>query len=102
METGVNVESAVDPLLVAEAAAWREMMRTSPSPVVLDLYEGCLSEISKHVRYVIDQTLEEGEMGVLFLNPLLKVSFPEDMRVINMFPFDPQDYLNRHKVRLRT
>lgn len=101
VETGVNVQSAVDPLLVAEAAAWRKMTRTTPSPVVLDLYERCLLEISKHVRDVIDQTLEEGGMGVLFLHPLLKVSFPEDMRIINMFPFDPQDYLNRHNVRLR-
>lgn len=101
METGVTVQAAVDPLHAAEAAAWREMMRTTPSPMVRDLYEECLSEVSQHVRDVIDQTLEDDGMGVLFLHPLIKVTFPEDMRIITMFPFDPQDYLNRQQVRRR-
>ncbi len=101
METGVTVQAVVNPLHAAEAAAWREMMRTTPRPIVQDLYEECLSEVSRHVRDVIDQTLEDDEMGVLFLHPLLKVAFPEDLRIITMFPFDPQDYLNRHQVRRR-
>jgi hypothetical protein len=101
METGVTVQAAVDPLHAAEAAAWREMMRTTPSPMVQNLYEECLSEVGQHVRDVIDQTLEDDGMGVLFLHPLLKVAFPEDLRLITMFPFDPQDYLNRHQVRRR-
>jgi hypothetical protein len=48
---------------------------------------------------VVDQTLKEGEMGVLFLDSRLKISFPSGLRVIRMFPFDPRDYLNRHRVK---
>jgi hypothetical protein len=98
--TGVKVQVAVDPILVAEAEAWREMERKSPSQVLREMYEESLGEIGRHVVDVVDQTLEDGEMGVLFLDPLLKISFSEKLRVIRLFPFDPQDYLTRHRVML--
>ena len=98
--TGVKVQAAVDPILVAEAEAWREMARKSPSQVLREMYDESLGEIGRHVVDVVDQTLEDGEMGVLFLNPLLKIFFPEKLRVIRLFPFDPQDYLTRHRVML--
>jgi hypothetical protein len=98
--TGVKVHKAVNPILAAEAEAWREMEKESPSQVVREMYDESVREISRHVIDAIDQTLEDGEMGVLFLNPLLKIHFPEKMRVIRLFPFDPQDYLTRHRVML--
>jgi len=98
--TGVKVQAAVDPILVAEAEAWREMARKSPSQVLREMYDESLGEIGRHVFDVVDQTLEDGEMGVLFLDPLLKISFSEKLRVIRLFPFDPQDYLIRHRVML--
>lgn len=98
--TGVKVKAAVDPIHAAEAEAWREMAGTSPSQVVREMYDESVGEIGRHVVDVVDQTLEDGEMGVLFLNPLLKISFPEKLRVIRLFPFDPQDYLTRHRVML--
>ncbi len=97
---GVKVQTAVDPIHAAEAEAWREMAETSPSQVVREMYDESVGEISRHVVDIVEQTLEDGEMGVLFLNPLLKISFPEKMRVIRLFPFDPQDYLTRHRVML--
>ena len=100
VKTGVKVLVVVDSILVAEAKAWREMERKSPSQVVREMYEKSLSEIGKHLFDVVDQTLEDGEMGVLFLDPLLKISFSEKLRVIRLFPFDPQDYLARHRVML--
>jgi hypothetical protein len=98
--TGVKVQAAVDPIHAAEAEAWREMAGTSPSQVVREMYDESVDEIGRHVIDIVDQTLEDGEMGVLFLNPLLKISFPEKLRVIRLFPFDPQDYLTRHRVML--
>ncbi len=98
--TGVKVHAAVDPILVAEAKTWLEMARKSPSQVLREMYDESVSEIGRHVVDVVNQTLEDGEMGVLFLDPLLKISFPEKLRVIRLFPFDPQDYLTRHRVRL--
>ena len=70
------------------------------SQVVREMYEKSLSEIDKHLFDVVDQTLEDGEMGLLFLDPLLKISFSEKLRVIRLFPFDPQDYLARQRVML--
>lgn len=98
--SGVKVQAAVDPLLVAEAEAWRDLARASPSQVVQELYDESVREIGRHVVEVVDQTLKDGEMGVLFLNPLLHISFPEILRVIRLLPFDPQDYLTRHRVLL--
>ncbi|MCW4038121.1 MAG: hypothetical protein NWF13_05235 [Candidatus Bathyarchaeota archaeon] len=98
--TGVKVQAAVNPIHAAEAEAWREMAGTSPSQVVREMYDESVDEIGRHVVDIVDQTLEDGEMGVLFLNPLLKISFPEKLRVIRLFPFDPQDYLTRHRVML--
>lgn len=98
--TGVKVQAVVDPIHAVEAEAWREMAGTSPSQVVREMYDESVDEIGRHVIDIVDQTLEDGEMGVLFLNPLLKISFPEKLRVIRLFPFDPQDYLTRHRVML--
>ncbi|MEE9510368.1 MAG: hypothetical protein V3V81_07740 [Candidatus Bathyarchaeia archaeon] len=100
VKTGVKVQVVVDPILEAEAKAWLEMERKSPSQVVREMYEKSLSEIDKHLFDVVDQTLEDGEMGLLFLDPLLKISFSEKLRVIRLFPFDPQDYLARQRVML--
>ena len=100
VKTGAKVQEVVDPMLVAEAEAWREMERKSPSQVVREMYDESLGEIGRHVFDAVDQTLKDGEMGVLFLDPLLKISFSEKLRVIRLFPFDPQDYLTRHRVIL--
>ena len=63
--TGVKVQAAVDPIHTAEAEAWREMAGTSPSQVVREMYDESVDEISRHVIDIVDQTLEDGEMGVL-------------------------------------
>ncbi len=98
--SGVQVQVAVDPLLLAEAEAWRDLTETSPSPVVRELYDDSVRELGRHVVEVVDRTLKDGETGVLFLHPLLSISFPDTLRVIRLLPFDPQDYLARHRVLL--
>ncbi len=98
--SGVKAQVAVDPLLLAEAEAWRDLTRTSPSSVVHELYDDTVRELGGHVVEVVDRTLMDGETGVLFLHPLLPISFPDTLRVIRLLPFDPQDYLARHRVLL--
>ena len=101
VKNGAQLQSVEDPILTAEVKAWLEMTKTSSNQVVRELYEESLKEISKQVIDVIDQTLKNGELGVLFIDSNLKISFPREMRIIRMFPFDPQDYLKRHQVKLR-
>lgn len=98
--SGAQLRAVGDPILVGEVKAWLELSRTSSNQVVLDLYRESLKEVGAHIVNVICQTLKDGEMGVLFVDPGLKISFPGEVRVIRMLPFDPQDYLNRHRVRL--
>lgn len=98
--SGVKAQVAVEPLLLAEVEAWRDLTRTSPSPVVHELYEDSVRELGRHVVEVVDRTLKDGETGVLFLHPLLAISFPDILRVIRLLPFDPQDYLARYRVLL--
>ena len=101
VKNGAQLQSVEDPILAAEVKAWFEMTKTSSSQVVLELYEESSKEMCRSVMDAIDQTLKNGEMGVLFIDSSLKISFPKDLTVIRMFPFDPQDYLKRHQVKLR-
>lgn len=97
---GSKLQVAVDPLLLAEAEAWRDLTRTSPSPVVHELYDDSVRELCRHVVAVVERTLKDGETGVLLLHPLLSISLPDTLRVIKLLPFDPQDYLARQRVLL--
>ena len=90
-----------DSLLAAEAEAWLEMIEKGRVPAATELFEENLRERDEHAREVIEQTLKDGEIGVLLTDPSRKISFPEDIRVIRMCPFDPVDYLNRHLVKLK-
>lgn len=101
-KNSVQILAVGDPTLASEVKAWLEMTKTSSSTVVFELYEESLREMSKHVMDVVNKTLKNEEIGVLFIDSSLKISFHKDMRVIRMFPFNPQDYLNRYRVKLRT
>jgi hypothetical protein len=101
VKNGAQLQTVTDPILAAEVKAWFEMTKTSSSQVVFELYEESLNEMCRRVTESIDQTLQSGDMGVLFIDSSLNLSFPMDLKVIRMFPFDPQDYLKRHQVKLR-
>jgi hypothetical protein len=72
------------------------MKMLSPNEVILQLYEESSQEIQQHVLGSINNMLRDGELGVLLLSAGIKMSFPENFRVIRMLPFNPLDYLARH------
>jgi hypothetical protein len=98
---GAQLRSVEEPTLFAESQAWFEMMQTSSTQVVYELYKESRKEISKHIVEVIEQSLRDRELGVLFIDASINLSFPDKMRIIRMFPFNPNDYLNRYRVKLR-
>ena len=49
----------------------------------------------------VDKTLNDGEIGVLFIDRDRRIIFPDTIRVIRMHPFDPSDYLNHHRIKLK-
>ena len=90
-----------DPLLAAEAEAWLALVKNGQNRAALELFEENMRERDEHTVSVIDMTLEDGEFGVLFIDPARRILFPENIRVIRMCPFDPLDYLNRHLAKLK-
>jgi hypothetical protein len=101
VKNGAQLKYVEDSILAAEVKAWFEMTKTSSSQVVFELYNESLREMCRSIMGTINQTLKRGEIGVLFIDSSFKISFPREIRVIKMFPFDPQDYLKRHQVKLR-
>lgn len=89
-----------DSMLAAEAEAWLEMMETGSVKAARELYDENLVERDEYARETIAKTLMDSEIGVLFVSPARKISFPEDVKVVKMFRFDPVDYLNRHLTKL--
>lgn len=100
VKIGAILRFVDDGSLYAEVKAWFEMMKTSPSSIVFELYEESIRELNKHIVSTINNTLKEGEIGVLFIDSNINVSFPKKIRVIRMFPFHPRDYLNRQKAKI--
>jgi len=90
-----------DPLLAAEAEAWVELMKNERNQAIQDLLEENRRDRDAHAIGILERTLEDGKIGVLFIDPARKLSFSEAFKVIRMCPFDPVDYLNRYLAKLR-
>jgi hypothetical protein len=99
IDHGATLVHIENPMLLAEAHAWLKMMEKSSTPVLDEMYLACLQEIHRQVLHMINNSLLDGEMGVLFVDSQLQISFPESIRIIRMLPFNPQDYLKRHRVQ---
>ena len=76
-------------------------MEEKPSRIVLELYEESVRERDDGIESLINESLKDGETGLLSIDSSIKISFPVDVRVVRMCPFDPQDYLNRHLTKVR-
>jgi hypothetical protein len=100
-EAGAEIKVVEDPVLTAETDAWRRMMEEKPSRIVLELYEESVRERDDGIESLINESLKDGETGLLSIDSSIKISFPADVRVVRMCPFDPQDYLNRHLTKVR-
>ena len=98
---GAEFHSIEDPLLTAETEAWLELMKHEENQMVRDLLEENLGERDRHVCKILDRTLEDGKLGLLFLDPTRKIPTFQNTRIVRMCPFDPVDYLNRYLVKLR-
>jgi hypothetical protein len=96
INSGIQIVTTPDNILLAEGLEWFRMKMLSPNEVILQLYEESSQEIQQHVLGSINNMLRDGELGVLLLSAGIKMSFPENFRVIRMLPFNPLDYLARH------
>lgn len=106
IKTGIRHVLTPDEILLREGLEWFRMTKVTPNEGVLQLYEESSHEIEQHTLASINNTLQDGQLGILLLSAGIKMMFPENLRVIRMFPFNPLDYLKRHltlkKLRTKT
>ncbi len=102
VDNGASIIATEDPILVGESEAWVEMFKSQQlDTVVLELLQQNLEERAKYISKRIDETLEDNETGVLFIEPDLHVEFGNDFRIIRTCPFDPSDYLRSWQVKTK-
>jgi hypothetical protein len=101
LQEGAELKLTEDPILVGETESWLNMIRESPNDTLLEFYEQSLKERNQDLSNHITQALGEGEVGLLLIDSRRKLDFPEGIRVIRVYPFDPADYLNTEMVKAR-
>ncbi len=90
-----------DPLLVAEAEAWVALIHREQNQALLELFEENTNDRIRYASNMINTTLRDGEIGVIFTTTARTFHLAEDIKIVKMCPFDPKDYLNRHLIRLQ-
>ena len=98
---GVEVHRLEDKALVGEARAWYLMAQDSRRGIEEEFLEETIRELGDVLRRMLDSSLRDTDVGVVFLEPACKLSLGDDVMVVRMSPFDPRDYLTRHLVRRR-
>ena len=102
VENGARFVATEDPILVGESESWATMLRNQQSnSVIQELFQESLEERIRYISNRIEQTLNDNEIGVLFLEPNLRVELSKDIKIIRMWRFDPSDYLKSWQVKLR-
>ncbi len=104
MKEGAKLQVTEDPILLEESASWARMLsQDSSSPATQELFTQSIADREKFVVKSIGESLNEGEMALLFLSPGRRTGdyFPSGIRVIKIQPFDPTDYLNSWIVSLQ-
>jgi hypothetical protein len=102
VEKGAHFVATEDPILVGESESWATMLKNQQSNIVIrELFQKNLEERIGYISDRIEQTLKSNEVGVLFLEPNLRVELSKDIKIIRMWRFDPSDYLKSWQVQLR-
>ena len=101
IDHGAVMTTTEDLMLVLETESWSRLMRQGTAGAEKEMLEESLKDRTIFVSERISETLEKGKVGVLFIDKLQTFSFPSDIRVIRMMPFDPRDYLQTWLVSTR-
>jgi hypothetical protein len=103
VEKGAVFEATEDVALLGESKSWLEMAKDNPLDTIrLEMYEETLRERDGYIARQIDETLGDGETGVLFMKPDREISVKESVKVIKVCRFDPGDYLRSWQVQMRS
>jgi hypothetical protein len=96
---GTAVQRIQDEGLVDEARAWYLAERDPKQGAGGELFQEACREILQALDKMVESSLSDPQVGVVFYEPSCRLSFDGDFRVIRMSPIDPLDYLNRNLVQ---
>lgn len=85
-----NLQATEDMELTQESSDWERCLMVSGGQRVRDKVSEFYLESSRkryeHIAQTIDNTLKEGETGILFIQESHRVQFPKDVEVFNIYP----------------
>jgi hypothetical protein len=96
---GSDIHQLRDRALAGEVRAW--YLAARDSKLGEELFEEANKDLNDAFHLMIDSSLADTAVGVTFFEPVCKLWFGNDFRVIRMSPYDPVDYMNRHLVAQR-
>ena len=96
---GSNIHQLMERALVGEVRAWYLAGRNSE--LGEEFFEEANEDLNEAFHFLLNSSLADTAVGVTFFEPVCKLRFEKDFRVIRMSPFDPIDYINRHLVAQR-
>jgi len=98
---GAEVHRLEDKALAGEARAWYLMAQDIGGLIEGEFLEEVNRELGDALRRMLDSSLGNMDVGVVFFEPTCRLFLGDDLRVIRMSPFDPRDYLTRYLVLRR-
>ncbi|MCJ7771045.1 hypothetical protein MUP37_05660 [Candidatus Bathyarchaeota archaeon] len=93
---GSNIHPPRDRALVGEVRAW--YLAARDSKLGEEFFEEANGDLNEAFHLLLDSSLADTAVCVTFFEPVCKLCFEKNFRVIRMSPFDPVDYINRHLV----
>ncbi|UCH37695.1 MAG: hypothetical protein JSV76_00500 [Candidatus Bathyarchaeota archaeon] len=102
IKNGAHLEATEDKLLVYESKAWAEAIRREHNNFIIhESYMETLQERAVNIAKRIEETLGDGELGVLFIEPRREIQFDKSIKVIKMYRFNPLDELKKWQIQRR-
>lgn len=88
---GAEVEVVEDRELLEETIDWEKclllgLVSEKAAKTVSELYVECLGKRYEHIAQRIDESLQDGEAGLLFIQEGHRVQFPQDVEVFYVSP----------------
>ena len=100
LHKGAKICRLEDSALLGEVRAWFNMSREIGDIGSRELYEECNRELSRTLGEMLGK-LADTEVAVVFADSACRPVLAEDVRVIKMTRFEPEDYVQRHRIRQR-